>query len=86
MALCASSPLLGLPPSLPAVGFEAGLKPEEEEAAMAALDRRLHSILESVRLVYLLDRQGGWDATAKWEDMLSLGEQQRLGMVSKRER
>ena len=45
-------------------------------------DRRLRTILEDVRLVYLLDREGGWDASANWEDMLSLGEQQRLGMVS----
>jgi ABC-type uncharacterized transport system fused permease/ATPase subunit len=41
----------------------------------------LRSILEDVRLVYLLEREGGWDVTANWEDMLSLGEQQRLGMV-----
>lgn len=46
------------------------------------LDEKLCSILEDVRLVYLLDREGGWDTTANWEDMLSLGEQQRLGMVS----
>jgi ABC-type uncharacterized transport system fused permease/ATPase subunit len=45
------------------------------------LDQRLRSILEDVRLVYLLEREGGWDVTANWEDMLSLGEQQRLGMV-----
>lgn len=50
--------------------------------SLAILDRRLRSILEDVRLVYLLDREGGWDASANWEDMLSLGEQQRLGMVS----
>jgi ABC-type uncharacterized transport system fused permease/ATPase subunit len=41
----------------------------------------LKSILEDVRLVYLLEREGGWDASANWEDMLSLGEQQRLGMA-----
>jgi ABC-type uncharacterized transport system fused permease/ATPase subunit len=45
------------------------------------LDQRLRSILEDVRLVYLLEREGGWDVTANWEDMLSLGEQQRLGMA-----
>ncbi|XP_020571513.1 ABC transporter D family member 1 [Phalaenopsis equestris] len=44
------------------------------------LDSRLKSILESVRLVYLLDREG-WDSTPNWEDVLSLGEQQRLGMA-----
>lgn len=51
------------------------------DASLAALDRRLRSILEDVRLVYLLDREGSWDAAANWEDMLSLGEQQRLGMA-----
>ena len=35
-----------------------------------------------MRLVYLLEREGGWDASVNWEDVLSLGEQQRLGMVS----
>lgn len=47
------------------------------------LDSRLKTILENVRLNYLLEREeGGWDADLKWEDTLSLGEQQRLGMVS----
>ncbi|KAE8676575.1 ABC transporter D family member 1 [Hibiscus syriacus] len=46
------------------------------------LDARLKSILENVRLNYLLEREeGGWDANLNWEDMLSLGEQQRLGMA-----
>ncbi|XP_042519595.1 ABC transporter D family member 1-like [Macadamia integrifolia] len=45
------------------------------------LDARLRSILENVRLIYLLEREGGWDATVNWEDILSLGEQQRLGMA-----
>lgn len=45
---------------------------------------RLRTILENVRLSYLLERKGGgWDANLNWEDTLSLGEQQRLGMVSK---
>eukprot|EP00249_Psilotum_nudum_P023443 c28874_g1_i1 orf=721-4785(+) len=51
------------------------------DKALHLLDLRLQSTLESVRLVYLLEREGGWDATANWEDMLSLGEQQRLGMA-----
>mmetsp|Transcript_17915 Transcript_17915/g.50472 ORF Transcript_17915/g.50472 Transcript_17915/m.50472 type:complete len:1265 (+) Transcript_17915:174-3968(+) len=47
--------------------------PQEEE--------HLGEILELVGLSYLLDREGGWDATRRWEDVLSLGEQQRLGMA-----
>ncbi|XP_037493879.1 ABC transporter D family member 1-like [Jatropha curcas] len=46
------------------------------------LDTRLKTILENVRLNYLLEREeGGWDANLNWEDTLSLGEQQRLGMA-----
>ena len=47
------------------------------------LDTRLKNILENVRLNYLLEREGDWDANMNWEDTLSLGEQQRLGMVRK---
>jgi ABC-type uncharacterized transport system fused permease/ATPase subunit len=49
--------------------------------AAEILDARLRNILENIRLVYLLEREGGWDTSTNWEDMLSLGEQQRLGMV-----
>ncbi|KAF9678865.1 hypothetical protein SADUNF_Sadunf07G0080700 [Salix dunnii] len=45
------------------------------------LDTCLKNILENVRLNYLLEREGGWDAKSNWEDTLSLGEQQRLGMA-----
>ena len=50
--------------------------------AADALDMQLKTILENVKLVYLLEREGGFDAALNWEDVLSLGEQQRLGMVS----
>ena len=30
---------------------------------------------------YLVEREGGWDSKVVWEDTLSLGEQQRLGMA-----
>lgn len=46
------------------------------------LDAHLKTILENVKLLYLLEREGSWDANQNWEDILSLGEQQRLGMVS----
>ncbi|CAH9103035.1 unnamed protein product [Cuscuta epithymum] len=45
------------------------------------LDFHLKTILESVKLIYLLEREGGWDTSQNWEDILSLGEQQRLGMA-----
>ncbi|KAJ0976938.1 hypothetical protein J5N97_012412 [Dioscorea zingiberensis] len=57
--------------------FESGNKSDG-----ALLDSHLRSILENVRLVYLLERDNqGWDASPNWEDVLSLGEQQRLGMA-----
>lgn len=30
-----------------------------------------------VGVPYLVEREGGWDTTKRWEDTLSLGEQQR---------
>ncbi|XP_020872598.1 ABC transporter D family member 1 isoform X3 [Arabidopsis lyrata subsp. lyrata] len=55
---------------------------ESATEAGSILDAHLKTILENVRLVYLLERDvGGWDATTNWEDILSLGEQQRLGMA-----
>ncbi|KAL5753520.1 hypothetical protein ACOSP7_021740 [Xanthoceras sorbifolium] len=46
------------------------------------LDMYLKTILDNVRLSYLLEREEvGWDANLNWEDILSLGEQQRLGMA-----
>eukprot|EP00040_Diaphanoeca_grandis_P001018 m.17269 g.17269 ORF g.17269 m.17269 type:complete len:1248 (-) comp11415_c0_seq1:76-3819(-) len=41
----------------------------------------LHDLLASVGLAYLVEREKGWDAVANWADVLSLGEQQRLGMA-----
>ncbi|PUZ52854.1 hypothetical protein GQ55_5G006800 [Panicum hallii var. hallii] len=52
----------------------------DKSTASKMLDDHLKLILEHVRLVYLLEREG-WDATPNWEDILSLGEQQRLGMA-----
>eukprot|EP00250_Pteridium_aquilinum_P015282 c22492_g1_i1 orf=410-4411(+) len=53
----------------------------DRDEALNLLDKKLLSILQDVRLVYLLEREGGFDTTVNWEDMLSLGEQQRLGMA-----
>jgi hypothetical protein len=55
---------------------------EKHPDTVKLLDKHLESILENVRLNYLLERDTkGWDANVNWEDTLSLGEQQRLGMV-----
>ena len=40
---------------------------------MKALEARLEGIMATVRLSYLVKREGGWDATASWGDTLSLG-------------
>uniref|UniRef100_A0A0D3EZ33 ABC transporter domain-containing protein n=1 Tax=Oryza barthii TaxID=65489 RepID=A0A0D3EZ33_9ORYZ len=55
-------------------------KSGDKAITSGSLDDHLKTILENVRLVYLLEREG-WDATPNWEDILSLGEQQRLGMA-----
>jgi len=57
-------------------------KGSDEAAALAALDAELDSLARVVRLSYLVEREGGWGAaTAEWGEVLSLGEQQRLGMA-----
>ena len=38
-------------------------------------------LLDRVGLSYLVAREKGWNATANWVDVLSLGEQQRLGTL-----
>ncbi|KAL5728452.1 ATP-binding cassette sub- D member 1 [Ranunculus cassubicifolius] len=60
---------------------KAGEDAHHDDNGKDILDMRLLSILENVRLVYLLEREHGWDANSNWEDVLSLGEQQRLGMA-----
>ncbi|KAK7318604.1 hypothetical protein RJT34_03307 [Clitoria ternatea] len=57
-------------------------KGEKHADTRNLLDKQLRVILENVRLSYLLEREeSNWDASLKWEDVLSLGEQQRLGMA-----
>ncbi|KAI4317255.1 hypothetical protein L6164_025142 [Bauhinia variegata] len=57
-------------------------KGQDYPGTRKVLDARLKVILENVRLNYLLEREeNGWDANLNWEDILSLGEQQRLGMA-----
>ena len=44
-------------------------------------ERDLKTILEDVRLGYLPDREGGWDARKEWKNVLSGGEKQRVGFA-----
>jgi ABC-type uncharacterized transport system fused permease/ATPase subunit len=42
---------------------------------------KLQGLLDLVGVGYLSGRQWGWKDTVRWEDVLSLGEQQRIGMA-----
>ena len=44
-------------------------------------DDELGRVLEEVRLEYLPDREGGWDAWKEWKTILSGGEKQRMAMA-----
>uniref|UniRef100_A0A7S4KUP4 ABC transporter domain-containing protein n=1 Tax=Paramoeba aestuarina TaxID=180227 RepID=A0A7S4KUP4_9EUKA len=44
------------------------------------MKEKMKPLLELVGIPYLLERHG-WDQEKKWEDILSLGEQQRMGMA-----
>jgi len=45
----------------------------ESQKRVQLLDDRLDQLMGVVRLRYLLQRQGGWDSVAEWQDVLSLG-------------
>lgn len=53
----------------------------DRAGALGRLDAQLDGLAAAVKLSYLVQREGGWDAVTSWGDVLSLGEQQRLAMA-----
>ena len=52
----------------------------EQQRARNISDEDLDALLREVRLGYLTEREGGWDAENDWNDVLSGGEKQRMAM------
>ena len=50
-------------------------------AELTAMLPKLQALLDLVGIGYLPSREWGWGASVRWEDVLSLGEQQRIGMA-----
>eukprot|EP01114_Cavostelium_apophysatum_P012034 TRINITY_DN2671_c0_g1_i1.p1 TRINITY_DN2671_c0_g1~~TRINITY_DN2671_c0_g1_i1.p1 ORF type:complete len:702 (+),score=181.95 TRINITY_DN2671_c0_g1_i1:86-2191(+) len=53
----------------------------EEMKARGITDLDLDEIIEDVRLSYVVEREGGWNAVREWKDVLSGGEKQRIAMA-----
>lgn len=41
----------------------------------------MRALLKKVRIEKIIEREGGFDVEKNWDDILSLGEQQRLAMA-----
>ena len=54
------------------------LEPKDEAATIAEM---LDPLMRRLGLSYLAERDGGWHAVHNWEKVLSMGEQQSLGII-----
>lgn len=55
--------------------------PLATEQGKTVSEERLREVLRMVQLEFLVEREGGFDTPKNWDDILSLGEQQRLSMA-----
>jgi ABC-type uncharacterized transport system fused permease/ATPase subunit len=57
------------------------LEAQKRRGSLEALDAELKDLMRTVRLHYLLEREGGLGAKNEWGEVMSLGEQQRMGLA-----
>jgi len=53
----------------------------EQARSHGVTDESLMSLMNVVKLEYVVTREGGWDAVSDWTDTLSGGEKQRIAMA-----
>lgn len=54
-----------------------------QEAPLKRLDAKLDGLAAVVKLEHLIEREGGWGATASWGDTMSLGAPPLLALPSR---